>query len=106
MVLDPSSRWYTEVEGAGPTLGFDTPKCGLRHLLAHPGGRLHARGYYRQERLGDDRLVFAIGSDILGPMGQDLVPIEPEFGDKFRAEHHATDLLPRARLTPEIVAAQ
>jgi hypothetical protein len=106
MVLDPTSRWYTEIEGSGPTLGFDTPKCGLRHLLAHPGGKLFARSYYRQQRLPDDQLVFAIGSDILGPMGQDLVPIEPDFATKFQAEHHATEVLPRGRLTPELVAAQ
>jgi hypothetical protein len=106
MVLDPASRWYTEVEEGGARLGFDTPKCGLRHLLAHPGGKLYARGYYRQARLADDQLVFAIGSDILGPMGTDLVPVEPEFGPKFQTEHHASELLPRARLTAEIVAAQ
>jgi hypothetical protein len=88
MVLDASSRWYAEVEFQGQSSGFDTPKCALRHLLSKaPGGLLRVRSYYRQQRVPGTAVLFVVGSDVLGPMGADLVPVEPELEPKFRAEH-------------------
>ncbi|RYE91919.1 MAG: hypothetical protein EOO75_07855 [Myxococcales bacterium] len=107
MTLDLTSRWYAEVTAAGHTDGFDTPKCALRRLLTPgaPAGTLTVRGYYRQEKLPGERVVFAAGSDVLGPMGADLVPVEPEHAVKFRVEHHAAKTLPLAELTLALVEA-
>ena len=105
MTVDPTSRWYAEVLAAGRAEGCATPKCALRRLLG-PGaaGRsLRVNSYYRQQRVGDDAVAFAVGSDILGPMGADLVPVELEFEAKFRAEHHATQMLRLSALTLALV---
>jgi len=103
MALDPASRWYAEVEARGQTLGFDTPKCALKHLLVHPPGQLFVRSYYQQRRVEGAGVVFAAGSDILGPMGEDLIPVEPEHEQKFRAEHGAKHLYKLDQLTLSIV---
>lgn len=106
MVLDPTSRWYTELVEGGTSQGFDTPKCALRRRLSHaPSATLFARSYYRQQRVSGDAVVFAAGSDVLGPMGADLVPVEPEHADKFRAEHHAQQLLTLPQITLALVEA-
>lgn len=107
MTVDPASRWYAEVAEGGRLQGFDTPKCALRYLLRQaPGGVVKVRSYYQQRQVSGSEVVFALGSDVLGPMGADLVPIEPEFAAKFRSEHHASQVLPQAQLTLAIVEAQ
>lgn len=104
MVLDPSSRWYAEIELHGQLQGFDTPKCALRHLLGKgPRGTLLVRGYYEQQRMPGAALLFVEGSDVLGPMGADLVPVEPRLEPKFRAEHQARRSYRLDQLTLAIV---
>lgn len=106
MVVDPTSRWYAEVEHGGKSQGFDTPKCALRYLLGKaPGGTLHVRSYYRQERVQGTAVLFAAGSDILGPMGEDLVPVEIELEPKFRSEHQAKKSYQLGQLTLSLVEA-
>lgn len=88
MVVDPSSRWYSEVELQGKTQGFDTPKCAIKYLLSKaPNGVLFVRSYYRQERVPGRTVLFVTGSDVLGPMGEDLIPVEADLEPKFRVEH-------------------
>ena len=91
MVLDPSSRWLAELRNGDVVERFDTPKCAF---AAWRGGRpagttLRLRGYYSQRELDAAEIVLAVGSDVLGPMGPDLVPVEREHGAKFSADHHA-----------------
>ena len=105
MVLDPASRWHTEIKMAdGMILGFDTPKCAF--TVARTRGiepsRMTFRGYYTQKPFPGDALSFAVGSDVLGPMGDDLVPVEPELSDKFRKEHGARELHRAADVTREL----
>ncbi len=106
MALDPTSRWYAEVTLGGRTEGFDTPKCALRWRLGPgSGGALSVRGYYGQQKLAGEDVVFAVGSDVLGPMGADLVPVEPVHEAKFRSEHHATSMKKLAELTAALIEA-
>lgn len=107
MALDPASRWFAEVEHGGKTQGFDTPKCALRFWLTQAsGGRVFVRSYYGQVRTDGGQVVFLVGSDVLGPMGADLVPVEPEHESKFKTEHKAQASYRLASLTLAIVEAQ
>ena len=107
MNVDPSSRWYAQVEEGGRVQGFDTPKCALRYLLSKGrSGAIKLRSYYEQRPVTASDVVFAIGSDVLGPMGADLVPVEAAHAAKFKAEHHAAQVLPYDQLTLAIVEAQ
>lgn len=88
MALDAGSRWYVEIDAGGVVTGYDTPKCALSlWLKGGSKGVVFARGYYRQQRLAGAELVFVEGSDVLGPMGQDLVPVEPDLVTKFMGDH-------------------
>jgi copper chaperone NosL len=75
---------------------FDTPKC----LFAWLGG---AEGtgarepwvteYYSRERRAIDGLFFVDGSDVMGPMGGDLIPVEGrDRADGFARDHGGTVL--------------
>ena len=91
MVLDPSSRWLAELRHGGTTERFDTPKCAFAAWRsgrpADTTGRL--RGYYTQRDYDASEVMLAVGGDVLGPMGADLVPVEPEHAAKFARDHGA-----------------
>jgi hypothetical protein len=102
MKLDPASPWSADlVRGDGTHVHFDTPRCAL---LAWRSGRVPAAGislqefYERAWRKGED-LRFALGSDVMGPMGADAVPVEPARAQKFTMDHHATRIVTLDELT-------
>ena len=79
MFVDLAPRWNTGLidESHDPRV-FDSPKCMLR-WSAEGGG---ARGrdawvveYYAQTRRPLAETVLVVGSDLIGPMGPDLVPV-------------------------------
>ena len=95
MRIDPASAWRADLVNGDVTTHFDTPRCAL---LAWRTGKTPARSlrvqefYDRAWRDGSE-LRFAIGSDVIGPMGADLVPIDPSRVAKFRADHAASEAL-------------
>jgi copper chaperone NosL len=78
MKIDPRSAWVSYLEGDGKELAFDTPRCAFRAWRAAGAGHAKARfrEYYSQQIRSADELKFVAGSDIVGPMGPDLVPVE------------------------------
>jgi copper chaperone NosL len=88
MKLDPASAWTTELTGPHPEK-YDTPRCAL---TAWRKGEHEATGvrvveyYDRVARDGAD-VAFVVGSDVLGPMGPDVVPVAPDRVDRFVKDH-------------------
>ena len=91
MVVDAKSRWRAGLTTArGEERSFDTPKCLLRTLRSAAGrGARDAwvLEYYGGQRQPVTSAFFVTGSDVLGPMGADLVP----FADRAAAERFAED---------------
>ncbi len=92
MKIDPASPWRADlVRADGGRIHFDTPRCAFS---AWRTGRVPATGIVLQEfydrawRKGDE-LRFALGSDVMGPMGIDVVPVDPSRAEKFATDHHA-----------------
>jgi hypothetical protein len=108
MVLDPANRFATELHpsAGGDAVIFDTPKCAFT-ALRQPGplasAELFARGYYTQALLPAKALSFAQGSDVLGPMGIDFVPVEREHAARFAQEHNAKAMLEAETITAAVV---
>ncbi|WXB14701.1 nitrous oxide reductase accessory protein NosL [Pendulispora albinea] len=75
----------------GQTLRFDALRCALAARLdGRPTATLHVHEYYDgRVREVDDSIVFALGSDVMGPMGSDLVPVAKAQMTKFAADHGA-----------------
>jgi hypothetical protein len=108
MKIDPASAWRTELVGAsGEVLaGFDTPRCAFQ---AWRSGKVAAASlrvpeyYDRQPRTGTE-LRFVVGGDVVGPMGPDLVPVEPSRAAKFVQDHGAERALRVDEVTAETLA--
>ncbi len=60
--------------------------------------------FYGLTRIDARRAYFVIGSDVLGPMGHELVPLESEADARdFLKEHRGRRLLTFDQVTPEIL---
>jgi copper chaperone NosL len=106
MRIDPASQWRAELVAADGTLTtFDTPRCALQ---AWRSGKtqatsLRVQDYYdRKERDGND-VRFVIGGDVVGPMGPDLVPVDPARVSKFIQDHGAERALRLDEVTSEVL---
>jgi nitrous oxide reductase accessory protein NosL len=89
MRIDPASAWRADLVAGTTTVHFDTPRCAL---LAWRKGKTAAQSirvqefYDRTWRDGAE-LRFVIGSDVTGPMGADLVPVDAARVAKFKVDH-------------------
>jgi hypothetical protein len=90
MKIDPGSAWVAYLETTGDELAFDTPRCALTAWRSEPGRvrRARFRDYYSQQLEDADDLRFVPGSDVLSPMGPDLVPVASATADRFARDHN------------------
>lgn len=109
MLLSLSKGWGGDtVTPSGQTVRFDTPKCLLRWRASHEDrGADHARltEYYTSELAPLSRLTLVEGSDVLGPMGADLVPVEGRASVEAFLRDHGGKALAPAEVTAATLAA-
>lgn len=105
MKIDPASPFRTELVDGGTTRSFDTPRCALSEWIA--GGKkatVRVQDYYdRAWRDGGD-VRFVLGSDVIGPMGPEIVPVDAARVVKFKRDHDGSGDYALAQLTPELLA--
>lgn len=92
MFVDLAPRWNAGlVDGSGSPRVFDSPKCMMRWAAAESGSGSRDAWvveYYDQERRPMANVVLVMGSDVIGPMGADLVPVAPgESAERFITDH-------------------
>ena len=84
---------------------FYTPRCALQSWRSGKTAAksLRVQDYYdRQSRDGND-VRFVVGGDVLGPMGPDLVPVDPARVTKFIQDHGAERSLRLDEVTSEVL---
>jgi nitrous oxide reductase accessory protein NosL len=102
MPLDPKSAWNAQlVLNDGTKAQFDSPRCAF---LAWRTGQVEAkdilvRDYYDQTSRSGREVVFVASSDVIGPMGADLVPVDTARASQFAREHIGTRPLPLDQIT-------
>jgi len=88
MKLAPGSAWLSElVQEDGTKLTFDAPRCAFGASLGGKKGKLRFQDYYDKQWHDAAELRFVAGSNVLGPMGPDLVPVDPARAQKFSQDH-------------------
>jgi nitrous oxide reductase accessory protein NosL len=108
MKIDRASAWRAELVAAdGSVAQFDSPRCAL---TAWRGGKvqgktLRVQEYYDRRFRDAAELRFVIGGDVSGPMGPDLVPVDPSRALKFIQDHGADRAVALGEITPDVLAA-
>jgi hypothetical protein len=90
MKIDPASPWVSYVVIDGREQPFDTPGCafaGWRKAGAK-GENGRFREYYSQQMKPAKELLFVRSSDVVGPMGPDLVPVDESTARRFARDHN------------------
>jgi hypothetical protein len=90
MKIDPASPWVAYLQTARGELAFDTPRCALTAWRSDPARVESARfrDYYSQELTSADDIRFVYGSDVLSPMGPDMVPVATATAPRFARDHN------------------
>ncbi len=107
MKIDMASPWRAElVTAEGTKIPFDTPRCALD---TWKNGKAQARSlrvqeYYDRTWRDAEEVRFMVGGDVQGPMGPDLVPVDPSRATKFVQDHSAERYLTLAEVTPAVIS--
>ena len=73
---------------------FDTPTCALTEWLsAGKQGTVRVLDYYDRTPHPASDVRFVTGSDVVGPMGAELVPVDAARVAKFQKDHGGTRAL-------------
>lgn len=62
--------------------------------------------YYKQKWIDGKTAFYVIGSDVLGPMGHELIPFASKpAAENFLKDHHGTEIITFASITHERISA-
>lgn len=78
------------VASDGTTVHFDAPRCLFKWLASARGRGAHdvwVTEHYAQRHVDAGSVVYVAGSDVVGPMGRDLVPVERSSAARFVSDH-------------------
>jgi copper chaperone NosL len=108
MKIDPSSAWRAELVAAdGTVTAFDTPRCALTSWRsgATLAKTIRVQEYYDRQMRDGGAVRFVIGGDVVGPMGPDIVPVDPARSSKFIQDHGADRALLLEEVTSQILSS-
>ena len=91
---------------AGADVVFDSVKCMFRWLGQHTDAQdpWVTEHLSRTPRPARDTF-FVLGTELQGPMGADLVPVDTRaHAEQILAGHHGTRILAFAEVTPQVLA--
>jgi len=116
MVVALHGDWIAQVVlEDGSALFFDGSKDMFRYLLARerydpqradrPVAGVFVTTYYELEVIPAKSACFVVGSDVLGPMGAELVPHASRAeAEEFRRDHGGRSIVVFQEVTPELLA--
>ena len=110
-------RWAAilkaEINGKKQTLYFDGVKDLMKfYFIPEEWGEYHkvkvsniiVTDYYQQKKIDGTKAFYVFGSDVLGPMGNELIPFEKEEDAKtFSHDHFGKKIIPFNKITQKIV---
>ncbi len=115
MFVRPYPKWITQVQHKdGSHHSFDGMKCMVRYYLdvakfdpdkkPIPIKRVLVRDYYTLKFIPHHNAFYVVGSDVLGPMGHELIPFEEEKRARiFLDDHKGIKILRFEQITSDLL---
>ena len=115
MFVEPYPKWITQIQfKSGRHHTFDGMKCLIRfyfapekfsHYLQRSDFQLIlVRDYYTLRFIHHDQAFYVFGSDVIGPMGHELIPFkDEEKAAVFKRDHKGIKILRFEEITPELI---
>lgn len=108
MFLYKYPRWVSKIEYQTQQFGFDGVKDLMKYYFEHQEGikQILVQDYYTQETLEARSAFFVLGSDVYGPMGNELIAFKDEkHAQQFLRDHKGKEILRFDAITPQKVYA-
>ncbi|MCP3874472.1 MAG: nitrous oxide reductase accessory protein NosL [Desulfobacteraceae bacterium] len=115
MFVHPYQKWITQIQFKdGSYRSFDGMKCMCR-FVNNPGKYesskkkqdiqlILVRDYYTLKFIRHDKAFYVVGSDVLGPMGHELIPFDSKRNaDIFSADHNGLKILQFNQINAELL---
>ncbi|TAE17397.1 MAG: hypothetical protein EAZ95_06450 [Bacteroidetes bacterium] len=100
-------QWHAKIELSDKTYWFCSPRCMFSRyhkLKAGEAKKVWVKDYYKLQFIEAQSAFFVAGSQILGPMGADFVPLADQTSAKaFQTEHQGKEIVPFAQVTPQMM---
>ncbi|MFH2132634.1 MAG: nitrous oxide reductase accessory protein NosL [bacterium] len=115
MFVTPYPKWITQIQFKdGHHHSFDGMKCFCRFFFdagkyddRHKKSdftKLLVRDYYTLKFIDHDKAYYVLGSDVLGPMGHELIPFESEERARiFLIDHRGQKIIRFSEVTSELL---
>ncbi|MEK6659102.1 MAG: nitrous oxide reductase accessory protein NosL [Campylobacterota bacterium] len=99
-------KWAAQIFYKEKHFSFDGAKDMMKHYFEHKEGinKMLVSDYYSQKAIDATKAYFVIGSDIYGPMGNELIPFKSESEAKtFSLDHKGIKVLKFEDINPKEV---
>ena len=106
MFLYKYPEWIARIEYQNKNVSFDGIKDMMKYYFEHPKGIkvMLVQEYYTQEVIDAKKAYFVIGSDVYGPMGNELIAFKDKASAKqFYLDHKAKKILKFDDIRPDDV---
>lgn len=102
-------QWNVKMMSKKGEQWFCSPRCMFLNVLdkentASAIQSIQVTDYYESQKIDGQKAFYVIKSDVIGPMGQDLVPFSEENAAKdFQKEHGGEKVLKYSEVSLEII---
>lgn len=97
-------KWSVKLTANGKDHYFDGMKDYFKYNLKNKKGTAIGRDYYTLNDINIKKAFFVIGSDVLGPMGHELIPfLKREDAKKFKKEHKGKKIVTFLEVNAELL---
>ncbi len=105
VVKGDSAFRVTATLADGTKATFDSPRCAFeaRNAKKVAIASMEMQEFYDRTLLAPSALRFVSGSDVLGPMGQDVIPVSAAHEAKFMKDHKGKHAYGEAELTDKVL---
>ena len=106
MLLYKYPRWISRIEYNDKNVSFDGVKDMMKYYFEHQNNikNMLVQEYYTQKVINAKKAYYVIGSDIYGPMGNELIAFKDEASAKrFYLDHRGKKILKFDEITPKTV---
>ncbi|ADN09469.1 nitrous oxide reductase accessory protein NosL [Sulfurimonas autotrophica] len=106
MLLYKYPRWISRIEYNDNNISFDGIKDMMKYYFEHPDNikNMLVQEYYTQKVIDAKKAYYVMGSDVYGPMGNELIAFKDEESAKrFYLDHKGKKILKFDEIKPEAV---
>ncbi len=106
MLLYKYPRWISRIEYNDKNVSFDGIKDMMKYYFEHPNNikNMLVQEYYTQKVIDAKKAYYVMGSDVYGPMGNELIAFKDEESAKrFYLDHKGKKILRFDEIKPEAV---